>query len=68
MATIIDWNNYTSDGDPVKCSNRSSARLPAYLKKLNILVNKDEDIIHSFGKSGRPPHYSKERSIHYKHA
>lgn len=57
MATIIDWNNYISDGDAVKCHNRSSTRLPAYLEKLNIYVNKDEDIVHpnNFGKSSISP-------------
>ncbi|KAG9960515.1 hypothetical protein KCU61_g6450, partial [Aureobasidium melanogenum] len=63
MATIIDWNQYTSDGDPVKCFNRSSTRLPAYLEKLNILVNKNEDIKHNFGPAGvsfdsLPPGYA----------
>ncbi|KAH0376698.1 hypothetical protein KCU92_g9660, partial [Aureobasidium melanogenum] len=63
MATIIDWNQYTSDGDPVKCFNRSSTRLPAYLEKLHIPVNKDEDIKHNFGPAGvsfdrLPPGYA----------
>ncbi|KAG9568823.1 hypothetical protein KCU71_g1744, partial [Aureobasidium melanogenum] len=63
MATIINWNQYTSDGDPVKCFNRSSTRLPAYLEKLNILVNKNEDIKHNFGPEGvsfdsLPPGYA----------
>ncbi|KAG9527879.1 hypothetical protein KCU93_g4767, partial [Aureobasidium melanogenum] len=63
MATIIDWNQYTSDGDTVKCFNRSSTRLPAYLEKLHIPVNKDEDIKHNFGPAGvsfdrLPPGYA----------
>jgi hypothetical protein len=48
--TFIDWSDYQSDGVSGRYTGQPSTRLDTYIGILLTHINKDPDILHTFGR------------------